>query len=554
MGIAAPFILKGRFASHVFKHCPFEGGTVAYAADTIPDCDPIIVVKDPTGQKDFAGDHPTRAHKALWDKSGYLKAKGGIPAPSETVPVVIIGGGVAGLSAAYSLSDLKPVLIEQAAQFGGNAKAERWEGTDYTIGAAYMGLPEEGTPLAQMMKDIGLEGKFKVETAAKDETVTLHGAVKGLFWQGTTDPANAAQFKSVYDKLIAFGANELPAIPPAPDADAEARKDLNELDSVSFADWFKENLPNLHPHIEEMFREYCWSAFAGEAEEVSAAQALNFICADLVSEAILPGGNAAIAHALFDYLKMKLPDGSLRSGSLVIDISHYKDATGEGVRVCYEGPDGALKTIQAKACVVTSAKFISKIVVSDLPADQLSAIESMEWRAYVVANVLLKNPSTSPAYDLYCLKNEIPHDAKKAIGERVFTDVAFASWAQPDPTGHSVVSLFRPYPYSGGREELYSPGAFEKLKADFTATIPDLLKTIGAETNPVVAVRMSRWGHALPLAAKGLIANGTFEKASRPFGRIFFGQQDSWGSPCFESAVASARAAADLARKAVGSA
>jgi hypothetical protein len=145
-------------------------------------------------------------------------------------------------------------------------------------------------------------------------------------------------------------------------------------------------------------------------------------------------------------------------------------------------------------------------------------------------------------------------DAKKGIHERVFTDITFASWAQGDQTGHSVVSLFRPYAYTGGREELYQPGAFEKLKSDFNSKIPALLKTLGADSDSVVAVRMSRWGHALPLAGKGMIGKGTFEKASRPFGKIFFGQQDTWGSPCFESAVASARAASDLARKAVVSA
>jgi protoporphyrinogen oxidase len=550
VGIAAPFLLKRKLTSSFMQHCPFEGSAEAVAATRDGPAvamDPIMVVTSPQDQKDFAGDRPSRAHKALWDKDNYLKSKGGIPAPSEIVPIVVIGGGMSGLTAAFRLQDLKPIVLEQAEQFGGNAKAERWEGTDYTIGAAYINPPEAGTISDQLLTDLGIKPKFRVETG-KDEMVEMKGQFKAPFWTGVTDPTQPHEFKRVYDKFMSMSPDGIPTIPPDPNDDAAKRAELNRLDSMTMAEWVKQELGAVHPHVEELLREYAWSSLLTDYEEVSAAQMLNFFISDLTAIQTLPGGNAGISQALFDHLKKKLPDCSLRPGCLVIDIS--QDAT--GVRVCYEGPDGNLKTIQAKSVVNTSAKFISKIVVSGLPDDQIDAIDSLDYRAFVVANVLLKNPIKSPGYDVFSMTGEVPKDPKKEIANRVYTDLTFANWSQGDQTAHGVVSLFRPYPYDGGRKELYKPTAFDKIKADFKTAVPTLLTSMGIDPASVVEIRLSRWGHALPCAKKGLIADGTVEKASRPIGKVFFGQQDNWASPCFESAIAAATFAADSARKAAG--
>jgi hypothetical protein len=173
----------------------------------------------------------------------------------------------------------------------------------------------------------------------------------------------------------------------------------------------------------------------------------------------------------------------------------------------------------------------------------------MVYRAYVVANVLLKNPIKSPGYDVYCLRGEVPKNPKEEINKRVWTDLTYATWAQDDHGTRAVVSLYRPYAYDGGRKELYQDGAYTKLKKDFQAAVPSLLSTMGIDPSTILEIRLSRWGHALPVATNGLIADGTLEKASQPFGRVFFGQQDNWASPCFESSFQCATQAAQAARK-----
>jgi hypothetical protein len=57
----------------------------------------------------------------------------------------------------------------------------------------------------------------------------------------------------------------------------------------------------------------------------------------------------------------------------------------------------------------------------------------------------------------------------------------------------------------------------------------------------VISLRISRWGHALPLAEKGLYNSGVLQRASAPIkDRIFFANQDNWANPCFETAVSAA--------------
>src|SRR4051794_40064662 len=48
----------------------------------------------------FSGDEPDRTHRILWNKAGYIAglAGGRVPEPSERVPLIVVGGGMSGLT------------------------------------------------------------------------------------------------------------------------------------------------------------------------------------------------------------------------------------------------------------------------------------------------------------------------------------------------------------------------------------------------------------------------------------------------------------------------
>jgi len=497
---------------------------------------------------DFNGDDISRPHDILWDSEGYIAKKGGRPAVSEKLPLVVIGGGVAGLSAAYFLKDLKPLILEQAPQFGGNAKGEKVGSTAFAIGAAYLVKPDEGSAVEALLKELDLETSLR-EEKSDDMSVLFGKKVNKPFWEGATDPEAASEFRRVRDVLKNVLENQYPDIPYVEDS-AISKELLYEWDSMSFKVWMDKNLGPVHPHIEEYLQLYSWSSFCGSLSEVSAAQMLNFITSEMDSILALPGGNAAITERLYTRLQEGLGQKNLRASCFVLEMTINQD----GVLITYEDEKGQLRAIQAQACVFASPKFVAARVIKDLPADQLKAIDDMNYRAYIVANVILKNKLKSPTYELYDLKGKVPEDPRAMNpGERRFTDICFGSWAAEPNVDQSIITVYKALPYDGARQFLFSPFAHEKNKKQIENQLPEVLEALQLKQSDIAGIRMTRWGHALPLARTGGLSSGLAETASRSVqNRIFFANQDNWLNPSFEAAFGAAQIASEEIRKVFG--
>ena len=76
------------------------------------------------------------------------------PPVSAHHDVVIVGGGVSGLTAAYLLRNHDFLLLEKEPHWGGNAYLMEFQGNAYATGAAFIGANELAYGFA---KEIGLE-------------------------------------------------------------------------------------------------------------------------------------------------------------------------------------------------------------------------------------------------------------------------------------------------------------------------------------------------------------------------------------------------------------
>lgn len=79
------------------------------------------------------------------------------PDATRKADIVIVGGGIAGLSAAYFLRGKDWLLLEKESLFGGNALQEEFQGQIYGTGSAYAYHGDEGDQLAS---EIGLRLPF----------------------------------------------------------------------------------------------------------------------------------------------------------------------------------------------------------------------------------------------------------------------------------------------------------------------------------------------------------------------------------------------------------
>ena len=153
---------------------------------------------------------------------GHRLRDGGLPAASETRrrKVVIVGGGIAGLSAAWRLrragfEDFE--ILELEAHAGGNAHAARSPVTAFPWGAHYVSLPtREARACRLLLAELGvLHGDVDAPRPTYEERALVHAPQERLYRNGTWEEglspvagASAealAQWRRFLDRMRAYG-------------------------------------------------------------------------------------------------------------------------------------------------------------------------------------------------------------------------------------------------------------------------------------------------------------------------------------------------------------
>lgn len=508
-------------------------------------CRPIAEVTAPASG--FLADDFTRPHEVLWKLDEYFTNNGPPPPAREHTDVVVVGGGMSGLGVAWLLRDKKPIVLEQAPRFGGNSKGERWQGIEYSMGAAYFADTDPDEELrTKFYTPLGLDKAWRV---VGDDPVVTGEHLQFQFWEGKTDKKRARDFHKAKAWFVDVLKHHYPDIPWAPGGQLDEAA-LAELDKRSLREELESKLgASLHPHVATLCDHYAWSTFLCGWEEISAAAFLCSFVAEFDGVVVLPGGNAFAAERLLEQTAAAVPPTNLRPSTLVIRVAQAAD----GVDVTALGPDGAPYTIHAKTCVMACPKFVAKKILVDLPPAQRSAIDRIKYRSYVVANVLVNAPLEVDAYDVYLLGDQPPGaDLAAESTKQGVTDVVLGHWAKHGDPKRSVLTLYRPYPYDGARAALFDPASFTRVKGELEQQLPGILSLFKLEPEQVQELRVARWGHPINVSTKGQIADGTWAAARAPIGgRIFFCEQDNWPAPCIETAFLCALETEAAVRKVV---
>lgn len=495
---------------------------------------PVETLTALKGSSVVEGDTPDEAHEIFWDKDGYIRKKGGMPVAREHFDAVVVGGGIAGLSAAHQLRGKKVLLLEGNPRLGGNSRSQTFSKTSVNQGAAYIATFDDGDEIDTFLARLGVNKKFR-KTSENDEVVTLQGKFYSQFWKGSTDPQRAEEFIRARQKLKDVWEQSYPDM-PIWDSSSSHRQMLNGLDLIPFSTWLEKEIGTLHPHVMEYITVYCWSSFAASPQEISAAQGLSFLASDLEETRVFPGGNGFIAQAIYEQLKQQ-PEMTMRTPCFAVDIR----SIGGKAQVCFRNEKNELETVTAQDCIIASPKIVAKHVVSSLSQTQRKAMDAVTYRAYLVANLFLNKKVPSPGYDVFSLLGSDYSDPYENTKKRTFTDVTLADWAGGDRVDQTTMTLFLPLPYNMAQQYLFTDDLKSKYEARLAQNFGPNLKSLGLSWADVSGMRLVRYGHALPLARTGLIANGTYEQASATIdGCIHFANQDNWGNPCFETSFGSA--------------
>jgi hypothetical protein len=476
------------------------------------------------------------------------------PEPAEEIDVAVVGGGLSGLASAYLLRRHNTVLFELRDRFGGNAMGETWHDIDYSLGGAYFITPDPGSFLHHFYHELGLHRLIRINNPP--DPMELNGVIRDDFWSGVgASPEERRAFRRYAEVVTDIWENHYPDIPLSKDPVEAAR--VRAWDTINFRQDLEQRMGMpLTPLLAAGVQSYFFSSFDAPMEDISAACGWNFLAAEEGGRWVLPGGNSRFVYELWRRLKDRENDVPsecrphyLRGRCRVIDVR----PRGERLQVTYYDASQNLRSVSARFVIMAGSKHIAKYVLYDLEHwdwDKLQAMNQLSTSAYLVANVLLHSPIERDFYDCFLLGDGVHYPMSSADLEQnpIVTDMLRGDYTR-EQGPRSVLTLYWPLSFATARFSLILNDPWRHYVDLLLPQLRRMLSLLDVPDSAVRQVRITRWGHAVPIPRPGYIANGIVETAHRPIGNnLYFVNQDNWALPAVENSVLDAKAVTDAIR------
>ena len=489
---------------------------------------------------------------------GHRLRADGLPEPQEVrdVPVVIVGAGIAGLSAGWKLAksgfrDFE--ILELESDAGGNS---RWGTNDvsaYPWGAHYLPVPTvESTAVRELLEEMDMVQDLSPDgNPIYDPRHLCHAPQERLFidgrWQegisargllGTASAPERAvltefeqQMRRYQNYRDADGrhAFALPMALSSNDPDLVALDRISMQEYCDRAGWTSERL--------RWFVDYCCRDDYGcSLETTSAWAAWHYFCSrgEGVEYLTWPEGNGRIVRHMVGRL-----EGHLHSDMLVYRIRVTADpATPEtsvdGVDVdVLDTRTNSSVRLRARQVIYALPRFMATHV---LEGYQLPGIDTFTYAPWMVANLTIDRLPDGAAWD------NVIYDSS-SLGYVVATHQNLS--IAPGP---SVLTYYMPLAVPN--PEVARRWMLELSWNDWVSIIlGDLAPAHVGLESLVTQIDVMLWGHAMIRPVPGFLWGEARRRSADAFGPVRFAHSDMSGLSLFEEAqYRGVRAAEDLMR------
>ena len=417
--------------------------------------------------------------------------------------VVIVGAGLAGLSAAYHLRDLDLEVVDVADEVGGRTKSV-WlpNGLWINYGAQY--ITDDRPHVVALADAVGVE--------------LLPYKGFGDYWKQlmSSNPAELAEVEATIQRIEAEQKNPRPAILP-------------ELDDQSFADW----LGPLSAGAAAYFNAVCELMHGACTVELSLYGGL-WVWGDQRStpwstedvprhgrgELIVSGGTSQLARAVARAVGGRV---SLRTRARRVT----EESAGYSVEV--EDETGR-RMLRARHVICALPAPIAIDVLAELPGWKRAALRAVPYGRWISTPIVISPRGAPPTrYPLVASRQTVAYNLDHFMGRTL------GDFDELGGCFHSFMTNTAGRQVWGDSDESIKSGAVRALLARF----PEY-------QDRIVRVDIQRWEHALPQYGRGLMKH--FPVLAEPVGNIHFCGDYTWQAS-MEGAIRSGERAATQVRR-----
>lgn len=521
-------------------------------------------------------------------RDGAYRDKG--PSSKETTGVVILGGGIAGLSAAWALERAgyhDYVVLELEDEAGGTSRYGQTAVSPHPWGAHYLPVPPaEARAARAFLEEIGAieyydaAGRPRIAEQhlcrAPQERIFYKGRwYEGLYLHAGASAEDRRQHQVFHDEVGRWvrargaGGRRVFTLPrQAADPRGEG---ASELDAVSMKEWLDRR--GLTSWRLRWWVDYaCRDDFGLRAEQTSAWAALHYYCARLAhpdddpAEVMTwPEGNGYLVKQLLQRVGHRV-----RTGCVALDVRRLPGAGPEKVQAVYLDTRGGeskrepvLRAIEGRQLIFALPTFLRRHLLADqrgsTPPEHLARFSYAPW---MVANLTLRRSPPAPVavrrsrtqgegglgapgFPL-CWDNVLVES--QSLGYVVATHQR-----EPAPPADGVPRTVWTYyyPLCGADPRAERTRLYQAPWTEWRdAVVTDLLRAEPELIEHLERVDVFRWGHGMVRPVPQLLTSPLLDQAAAPAPPLHFAHSDLSGMALFEEAQQNGvRAAASVLRE-----
>ncbi len=473
----------------------------------------------------------------------------------QRAKVVIIGGGVAGLTAAWHLikSGFEDfILIELEREPGGTARSGSSEIVSYPWGAHYLPVPmKENTALVSLLDEMGaLEGRDPAGEPIVAEQFLCREPEERIFYRGRWYEGlylRAGASREDLAELEAFNAeiNRFAALRDArgrrafaiPLATGSDDAEITALDKISMAEWLDQKGWN-SSRLRWLIDYGCRDDYGSLIDQTSAWAGLFYFASRMKrpgdeAQPLMtwPEGNGRLVAHLYSKVKSKV-----RLGLAAMEIIPTEQQGKRGVDVIaldYDGQKAA--GFHADRVILAAPHFLAPYLIRPYRDALPPHIAEFQYSAWMVANLFLKDRPPARGFPLSW--DNVIYESR-SLGYVVATHQRGLDY------GPTIFTYYYPLCDDDARE-----ARSKLLQADrddwAEVALADLTRAHPGIREMVERIDVMRWGHAMIKPRPGFVWSQSRQQAARPYRGIHFAHSDLSGVALFEEAFYHGLRAAD---------